>query len=79
MDHDLSVTCVLALVTWALSIAAMLVGFVAGDLRYMGVGLWLCGAGAVLAVRQMVCNALRRSHAAFDLGRDHERNNIRRI
>lgn len=79
MDHNLSVACTLAVTAWALSIAALLVGFVTTDLRYMGVGLWFTGAAAALTVRQVVCKATQRQQDVFELGRDHERGNVRRM
>lgn len=79
MDHNLSVACTLAVTAWALSVLAMLAGLVTSDLRYMGVGLWFTGAGAALTVRQVVCKATQRQQDVFQMGREHERNNVRRM
>lgn len=71
-DQNISATAVASGVLWGIGgVLVVIGGFF--DLWFTGAGLWLSGVGGVMSVRRMFCRQAKREVAAFELGRECER------
>lgn len=71
-DQNISATSVTSGVLWGVGLALVVIGGFA-DLWFVGAGLWLSGLGGVFSIRRMFCRQAKREVAAFELGRECEK------
>lgn len=79
VQKEVSLTCVLAWVGWALAIISAGFSLAQPELHLASLVVLFAAAGAVLHIRTFMAGMEDRSRRAFELGRTYERGQVRQL